>query len=380
MKRQYFKYILFSLGLIIWISSLLLFSSIITTLEEKAKNNFRFQIEVFEGFLQSSNTEDITFLFQNLVKNTVYPVIYTTADTLPLYHANLGFNEYQPTETELKDLIREFVQINTPIPVRFKDYILGYYCYGEPTELRQLRWLPYIITLLSLFLAWVAYYGYQIMRSNEINYLWVGMSKETAHQLGTPISSLFGWFELLKSDKNSLDVALPEVEKDLFRLKTVSQRFAQIGSKPRLVKMDLAELIRQAVDYFSVRSSVKISFTSQLQSVYIKGNEELLFWVFENLIRNAIDSVEHDRGEIRIHLFLEGECVSVQLTDNGKGIESTNKKHIFDPGFSTKKRGWGLGLSLAKRIINEYHKGELFIATSEVNKGTTMQIDLKYDA
>lgn len=373
---HFFKYIIFTVGLLTLIGSLWLFSTIISSLEEKAQKNFKFQIEVFESFLKSSNSQDITFLFQNLVSNTVYPVIYTTGDTVPLYHANLEL-DYEPNETELKQNIKQFLVYAKPIPVRYEDQILGYYCYGEPKDLAKLKWLPFVISFLVLLLIWIAYQGFRIIKNNEAQHLWVGMSKETAHQLGTPISSLYGWLELLKGDTTNLKLSLPEIEKDLERLKTVSQRFGKIGSQPKLDHLDLNIILTEVTDYFSLRSNAEINFQGFPTCCIIQGSEDLLFWVFENLIRNSIDSGNADGCKINFTIEKSDHSFEINICDNGSGIELKKQKFIFDPGFSTKKRGWGLGLSLAKRIIEEYHDGKLFLKHSDSLKGTNFQISLK---
>ena len=232
-----------------------------------------------------------------------------------------------------------------------------------------------VLGIIGLFLL-LAYYIFSTSKRAEQNQVWVGMSKETAHQLGTPISSLLAWYELLKS-KGTDPKILDEMKKDLGRLEKITERFSKIGSAPVLVETDLTDCINNVVGYLKKRLSNNVSFavSSQPEQIMVKLNAPLFEWVLENIIKNGVDSMG-GKGSININASVDQYKVRIDITDSGKGIKTSNWKSVFDPGFTTKKRGWGLGLSLVKRIVDNYHKGKVYVKHSEVNEGTTFRIVL----
>ena len=256
------------------------------------------------------------------------------------------------------------------------DYQLLYF--NESDILRNLRIYPYIQLFIIVVFIVIAYFAFAATQRAEQNQVWVGMSKETAHQLGTPISSLMAWIEILKLQKVD-EKLVQEFEKDTQRLEKITERFSKIGAKPELLQTNLIEVLHSTVTYLKSRSSSKIVFEigfSETDLVPVPLNAALFSWVIENLCKNAIDAIDN-HGTISIALKEKDDQVFVDVSDTGKGVQKSQFKTIFQPGYSTKKRGWGLGLSLAKRIIENYHNGKIFIKSSEIGKGTTFRIILK---
>ncbi len=251
-------------------------------------------------------------------------------------------------------------------------------CYDESIMLKRLTYYPYWALAVVLIFAIVAVFAILTAKRAEQNKVWVGLSKETAHQLGTPISSLMAWVEVLK-ETHPDDELIPEMEKDVKRLERIAERFSKIGSMPEPVDTEMKELLDRVIEYMDKRTSQKISIKGHYpdHAVMVKTNASLFEWVIENLCKNAIDAMEGDAGKIDLWLLEEDDIVAVEVVDTGKGIKKKNISNVFRPGFTTKKRGWGLGLSLAKRIVEEYHKGRIYVKESEVGRGTTFRIELK---
>ena len=266
-----------------------------------------------------------------------------------------------------------------PIEILFANNQKNYIYYRDSDLLIQLRWYPYFqLAIIALFLV-VSYLAFSTSRKAEQNQVWVGMAKETAHQLGTPLSSLMAWVEYLKTQLNTDQTHIPEIEKDLNRLNTITERFSKIGSAPALKKENIMEVLTTSVSYIRSRSSSKVEFTinnEQNYEVEAPMNVPLFEWVLENLFKNAIDAMSGD-GSITINVLDQQQFVYIDITDTGKGIAKSKFKTVFKPGYTSKSRGWGLGLSLSKRIIEEYHDGHIFVKSSEINLGTTFRIVLK---
>ncbi len=272
-----------------------------------------------------------------------------------------------------------------PIPIELSDSprLTQYVHYDESALIRELRIYPYVQLFFVALFVLIGYVGFSYVRRSEQSSLWVGMAKEAAHQLGTPLSSLMGWTELLRSedlDTKQRDEALDEIENDIARLKRITARFSDIGSQPRLAERDITPLIEDAVDYIRRRIpqqrgrvAVETSLAEELRSPI---NEDLFEWVIENLLKNALDAIDHEDGRIVVRAFSSDEHVHIEVEDNGKGIERREWSNVFRPGYSTKRHGWGLGLSLARRIIEDYHGGSLQVASSTVGEGTTFRIEL----
>jgi len=256
------------------------------------------------------------------------------------------------------------------------DYLLV--CYDESTLLKRLTQYPYWQLGIVMIFALVAIFALLSSKRAEQNKVWVGLSKETAHQLGTPISSLMAWTEMLK-ESHPDDELIPEMEHDVRRLERIAERFSKIGSMPEPVDASMQEVLDHVIAYMDKRTSHKVSIKGHYPShdVIVKMNASLFEWVIENLCKNAVDAMEGRQGKIDLWLLEEDDIVAVEVVDTGKGIRKKNVKNVFRPGFTTKERGWGLGLSLAKRIVEEYHHGRIYVKQTEVGRGTTFRIELK---
>lgn len=339
-------------------------------------------VQVAEGIKiivdNESSDQDLTFASTIISQNTTIPFIAVDEEGNINQYNNLDTAKVRRDPGYLKRKLEEFKGIRPPIEAEL-GYGLGkhYVYYGESYLLTQLRYFPYVqLAIIFLFLLVVLIALSSAHRSIQ-NQVWVGLSKETAHQLGTPLSSIEGWLEILKEDHNNTD-ALEEMQKDLDRLKLVADRFGKVGSAPVLEEEDIRHRLRNMVDYMQKRAPAKVSITIDEMDKEIPVNISgpLLDWVIENLMRNALDAME---GKGNIHISVEDtpQQVRIDVSDTGKGIPRHQVKKIFNPGFTTKKRGWGLGLSLSKRIIEKYHHGSLVVRSTEVGKGTTFRIILR---
>ena len=310
-----------------------------------------------------------------LQSNTTTPMIKVGSDG-SLEHNNID-EEKAKDSLYLVTLIEKFKGENQPIEIRYDGKVLSTLYYGNSPLLNKLKYYPLALLLIIILFAAVAYFFYRSSKNAAQNKLWTGMAKETAHQIGTPLSSLVGWTEILKSENINPDYIV-EIEKDIDRLQTITDRFSKIGSAPTLVEVDIVEATRSSYDYLKARSSKLINFESRIpeNEILVNLNAQLFSWTIENLVKNAIDAMK-GKGDIKLELTQLEKQVFIHITDTGKGISKKQFTKIFDPGYTTKRRGWGLGLSLAKRIIEDYHNGKIKVLTSEIGKGTTIQIMLR---
>ena len=278
---------------------------------------------------------------------------------------------------EINNLIKKFSSENEPIKILLAGEHISTLYYGNSGLLNKLKFYPSALLLIAALFGFFAFLFFKSTKIAEINMLWSGMAKETAHQIGTPLTSLMGWLELLKTSSNK-DQYLKEVEKDLERLNIISERFNKIGSKPKLTEENICEEIDKTISYLRARLSNKISleFEHPKDEIIVYLNNQLFSWSLENIIKNSIDSIK-DTGKVKISIIEENEYLKIYISDNGIGVKQSLKNKIFNPGVTTKERGWGLGLSLSKRIIEEYHKGEIKLIESIVGQGTKMLIKLK---
>jgi signal transduction histidine kinase len=323
-----------------------------------------------------NSNQDITFLVDIIHRNTSIPIII--ADSLDQIgdNKNISFSE-DNKEKVLARMLHKMKEGNEPIIISVSKTKHQYLYYSDSLLLENLKYYPVIQFAVILLFILVAYLAFNSSRNAEQNQVWVGMSKETAHQLGTPISSLMAWVELLKM-QNIDEKLIAEFEKDTERLQKITERFSKIGSVPELVLTDVGETIRSTVEYLKTRSSGRVKFILDfdLERRYdVPLNASLFSWVIENLCKNAIDAMNNN-GTIQVSINEKDENIIIEVSDTGKGISKAYFKTVFQPGFTTKKRGWGLGLSLAKRIVENYHKGKIFLKQSEINKGTTFRIIL----
>jgi len=349
---------------------------------KRFKNEERLKMEIvataMKEFAENQNLEADVSLEDKIIKsNTNIPMILVDEN------GNIGADSYLNLDPEkakdpayLQAQLEIMKEQNNPIEIDFAKNRTQYIYYRNSDLLNKLSYYPLtLILILALFLALI----YMMFTSNKIaeqNKLWTGMAKETAHQIGTPLSSLLGWIAILKME-NVDDNYIDEIEKDVHRLNTIANRFSKIGSLPTLKKSDVVASTKKAYEYLEYRSSKQIafSFESSQQEIYTNLNEELYSWVIENLIKNSIDAMM-GKGKLAVAISVDTEHIKINITDTGKGMAKSQLKKIFNPGFTSKKRGWGLGLSLSKRIIEDYHKGKILVKNSELNKGTTFQIIL----
>jgi len=326
--------------------------------------------------VEELNNEYLNFLSEITQKNTTIPIIVENADSSLILDANIHYSSGKRDEV-LKRELQKMKDYADPIKIILDEGNYQLLYYRESSILRNLRLYPIIQLIVIMVFIVVAYFAFLATNRAEQNQVWVGMSKETAHQLGTPISSLMAWIELLKL-KDVDENLIKELEQDTSRLERITERFSKIGSKPELLRLNVVEVVNSAVSYLKTRSSSKVRFITHYDpslSIETPLNAALFSWVIENLCKNAIDAMANE-GSITIDIKEKEKNVHIDITDSGCGVPKSNHKTIFQPGFSTKKRGWGLGLSLAQRIVEIYHNGKIFIKWSEVGKGTTFRIIL----
>jgi anti-sigma regulatory factor (Ser/Thr protein kinase) len=334
-------------------------------------------------YSESKLFNELRFTLDDLIKSFITEVVNNYASVPVLItdgnkkniiaSGNIAEQEIDGTENSDK-LIKKMSKENLPIEIDLGAGEKNYIFYQDSSLLLLIKYFPFIQLGVIAFLILIGYSLFSTARKAEQNQVWVGMAKETAHQLGTPLSSLIAWNELLKARGGNDDFI--EIEKDINRLETITERFSKIGSKPVLDKHDIKDVLQHAVDYMRTRTSKKIIFTLKSETeVAVKCNIALFEWVIENLIRNAADAMEGE-GQINIHVYDQSQFVYIDIEDTGKGIPKSKFKTVFKPGYTTKKRGWGLGLSLTKRIIENYHGGKIFVKGSEMDKGTTFRIVL----
>ncbi len=387
LKRRRGKILLLVVAIIIGVASLLYTHWLTEKMarEERKKVELwaeatrRFAEPVVESDKKTANeklnTSYLSLLQEIAEQNTTIPIIIVEPDGSFNTDANIHYNEGRREEV-LKKELRKMKDYSDPIPIVLSDENTLYLYYRESNILRNLRYYPFVQLFVIIVFIVVAYFAFHATQRAEQNQVWVGMSKETAHQLGTPISSLMAWIELLKLQ--DVDPTLvKEFEKDTQRLEKITERFSKIGSKPELLVTNLVEVLFSTIAYLKSRSSNKVKYTtnfSEKDRVEAPLNAALFSWVIENLCKNAIDAMDN-HGEISFELKDRPDAAYLDVSDTGKGVPKSQFKTVFQPGFS-KKRGWGLGLSLAKRIIEIYHRGKIFIRESEIGKGTTFRIIL----
>ncbi|PJA98943.1 MAG: sensor histidine kinase, partial [Ignavibacteriales bacterium CG_4_9_14_3_um_filter_30_11] len=284
-----------------------------------------------------------------------------------------------------KEILKKMDSEHKPIIVAYSDtVILTKIHYGDSNLINRLKFYPYLQIIIAALFIFLGYIGFSNIKTSEQRNIWVGMAKETAHQLGTPVSSMMGWVEMLRLNFKDRDKVLDisdEISSDVEKLNKITYRFSKIGSKPELKKLNVFKEVSSVIKYFEKRlpqtgKKVELKITGD-KNICAGLNSELFEWVIENLVKNALDAIENKQGEIKIKIENLGESVEIDFTDNGKGIDIKRRKDVFRPGYSTKRRGWGLGLSLSKRIIENYHKGKIFVKQSATGQGTTFKIILK---
>lgn len=360
-------------GLILWNTY-----QFFNQLKENERNKMEIWAGAFEEFQEvapSNENWNSELILRILQSNTTTPMILHTIkeDTYEVNNLDSSIVKNPKVRAEL---IEQFSSEYTPIEVKYKDEVLQKIYYGNSPIINKIKYYPAALIVIILLFFLAVYFFYQTSKSAEQNKLWAGMAKETAHQIGTPLSSLVGWTEILKAEQVNPDY-ITEIEKDIARLQTITERFSKIGSVPKLEQQDLVQVTTDSFEYLKNRSSKLIEFELKVpnQRIPVYLNSQLYGWTIENLVKNGIDAMR-GQGKIRIEILTQGKKALVHVNDTGKGIAKKDFKKIFAPGFTTKKRGWGLGLSLAKRIIQGYHKGKIHVLRSSKNEGTTIEIQL----
>ena len=377
-RKQRWKLALLVVALVIGIASLWYTNNLVDQLSEQEKKNVELWASAVRQLSQVEvEAGDVSFALEVLRSNNTIPMILT--DAQGNINSDRNLDSIQRNDPAwMKQQVLEMKSEQEPIEISFgKEGEKNYVYYRDSMLIRQLRYYPYFqLAVISLFLL-VSYLAFSSSRKAEQNQVWVGMAKETAHQLGTPLSSLMAWVEYLKMHGNK-DGHLEEIEKDISRLNTITERFSKIGSAPSLRKENVNEVVQNSIDYISSRSSSKVAFrlsNTATHDVYAPMNIPLFEWVLENIFKNAVDAMAGE-GAITVIITDQQQFAYIDICDTGKGIPKSKFKTVFKPGYTSKSRGWGLGLSLSKRIVEEYHGGHIFVKSSEVNKGTTFRIVL----
>jgi two-component system, sporulation sensor kinase D len=310
-----------------------------------------------------------------IIRDIKIPVIVVQKDSI-VNHINID-EKISTDKKKLASFLLNLKNQNQPIKQEYFPGRFQYLFYGDSDLLNKLKYYPIALLLVILLFVLLVYNFYQSTKIASQNKLWTGMAKETAHQIGTPLSSLIGWVEIMKAD-NVDETTVTEIEKDIVRLQTIADRFSKIGSEPVLENLDIIEETQKSYAYLQSRFSKQISFSFEApnEQILVSINAILHSWTIENLVKNAIDAMK-GKGDLSLKIVSESNFVLIYVTDSGKGINKNQFNKIFEPGFTTKKRGWGLGLSLTKRIVEEYHKGKISVQSSEIDKGTTIKMVFK---
>lgn len=375
--KNYWKFALLLIALIIGILSLTYTNKLVKKMSIEERKNMEIWAQA-TSYLADTDGQDenLNFYYNIITKNTTIPVILCDGNDSIIASVNTKANTPE-NQKFLRKLIFKMEEEHEPIVVDLYGGEINIIYYEDSTILKQLSIYPYVqLGVISLFIL-VAYFAFSYSRKAEQNQVWVGMSKETAHQLGTPISSLMAWLEILEQNKENHEY-LQEMQKDIHRLETITDRFSKIGSAPELPLSDLGKTMDQAIAYMKTRTSTNVKFEydfSEVSDLIIPLSKSLFNWVVENIIKNAVDAMG-GKGTITILLDENDNEAIIRIKDTGKGISKTKQRTIFKPGYTSKERGWGLGLSLAHRIIEQYHKGKIQVEESEINQGTTFKIVL----
>ena len=383
------KIILVIIAIVIAVVSLLASHFLVMDLQREERNKMETWAMALRALSNADTNTDLSLVLNVIQGNNTIPVIVMDADGHVTDYRNIQM------DTETADDSVEYVARYAQSMIKHGNYIKIFLndvrndtlhhgtevdyqlvCYDESIMLKRLSQYPYWQLGIVLIFVVVAIFALLASKRAEQNKVWVGLSKETAHQLGTPISSLMAWVEILKENYPDDDL-IPEMNKDVKRLELIADRFSKIGSLPEPVDASMNEVLQHVVEYMNRRTSKNVDIVQHLpdHEVIVKMNASLFEWVIENLCKNAVDAMG-GKGRIELVLFEEGKYVVIEVTDNGKGIPKKDIKNVFMPGFTTKKRGWGLGLSLARRIVEDYHKGRIFVKSSELGVGTTFRIEI----
>lgn len=368
-------------AILVAISSLFVSKTLTDNLKREEHGRMEVWAEAMKSLSKADGNTDLSLVLKVLNENDYIPVILLDRRGNVTDYRNVSLRGANRADSlrDARQLALNWIAEGHVIRVTIDNVDNSYInvCYDESLILKRLTIFPFVQLAVVVIFVVLAVFALLASKRAEQNRVWAGLSKETAHQLGTPISSLMAWVEVLKEEYPD-DALIPELDKDVSRLRLISDRFSKIGSKPELAIVSLQEVLAHVVDYIDRRTSHNVVIRCQLpdHDVMVNINVALFEWVIENLCKNAVDAMDGGPGTISIAVMETGQKVAIDVADTGKGISKKNIKNVFRPGFTTKKRGWGLGLSLAKRIIEEYHKGRIFVKSSEVGVGTTFRIEL----
>ena len=374
------KAALFLLGFILVIFLFTYTQGIVNELRKDNGEIVKLYAEIIAQTISDENDTNLDFVFDEIIQKAQFPIIYSNNKKDPVYSKNINTDK-----SNLRKIQSTMDEQNEAIPLRYTNpqtneiILIGYLHYGDSSQIEKLKWLPFIeIGAITLFIL-LGFISFSIIRNSEKRNIWVGMARETAHQLGTPISSLMGWLEWMKNKPNDQEKIIDDISLDLERLQQVSDRFSKMGSETKIEEVHLSNIVDNIVLYFNRRipsMGKSIIIENQLESdLKIRANGILISWAIENVVKNAIDALDNE-GIISLKSKFEKKSIIIVIEDSGKGISRKNWKNIFRPGFSTKEQGWGLGLSLTSRIINEIHGGSIYVSQSKPNQGSTIEISL----
>ncbi|MDD2634322.1 MAG: ATP-binding protein [Bacteroidales bacterium] len=378
-QKRKWKYLLVLFAIVIGGLSLWYTNSLMLKLSFEERKKIELWAEATQQLINSDPEQDVSFLFEVLRNNETIPVILVDMEDNILSYRNIDSIKMENPKYK-KDKLQEFKNNQKDyFVIKTEDGVpLNKIFYSDSLLLRKLYYYPYIQLGIVFLFIFMAYLAFSVSRKAEQDQVWLGMSKETAHQLGTPISSLMAWVEILKETNSSKEFSI-EFEKDVKRLEKIAERFSKIGSQAQLLPVGLTETIKNSLNYLKTRIPKSIEIITDFKNIedlIIPLNQELFEWVIENICKNAVDAIG-TTGKIRVKIEQNSKKVFIDISDTGKGIPKSAYKTIFSPGYTTKDRGWGLGLSLAKRIIEQYHNGKIFVKQSEIGGGTTFRIVLK---
>jgi len=371
------------LGIVLIVSLLVYSQSIVNKLRNDNKESVQLYAEIIAATVKDESDANLSFVFDEIIKKVRFPLIYSDRNHQPIYSKNFPEDLNQ---NQLLQYQRTMAEQNSPIPLEYIDsktnihFNIGYLYFGDSILIKRLQWLPFLeIGAVAIFII-LGFAGFTLIRNSEKRHIWVGMARETAHQLGTPVSALMGWIDIMKSNPEKIDDMLDEMSTDLKRLEQIVDRFSKMGSEAKMESFDLSTVIEDVLVYLdrrlpSIGKNVQLNNNVE-KSLSINGNKILVSWAIENIIKNAIDAIDSNQGKIEIESKRENKYVFISISDNGKGIPRKDWKNIFRPGFSSKAKGWGMGLSLVKRIIEEIHSGKIEVIDSAEGKGTSIQISL----
>ena len=376
------KIILVVAAVLIAVASLFISHYLVRDLSVQERQKMEVWAEAMRSLNTADENTDLNLVLKVIDENNTIPVIVLNSNTEAVTFRNVEISgiDYADSLRHASSLGRRWMESGQAIKIFLGEEGKSEYnnvCYDESVMIRRLSSWPFVQLGIVMVFVVVAIFALLTSKRAEQNKVWVGLSKETAHQLGTPISSLMAWTEILRETYPD-DSLLPEMDKDVKRLQLIADRFSKIGSLPELVPTSLTQVMQHVVEYMNRRTSAKVTMVTDFpdDDIIVDANASLFEWVIENLCKNAVDAMEGE-GTITLHLEKADNKAIVEVADTGKGIKKKDLRNVFTPGFTTKKRGWGLGLSLAKRIVEEYHKGKIFVKNSEIGKGTTFRIELQ---